>query len=32
MDEAKIYGYALSDTEVLNHYKAMREQIGLLGL
>ncbi len=32
MDEVRIYDYALSDTEVANHYKAMREQIGLLGL
>jgi hypothetical protein len=32
MDEVKIYSYALNDTEILNHYKAMREQMGLLGL
>ena len=31
MDEIRIYNYALNNTEILNHYKALREQIGMLG-
>jgi hypothetical protein len=31
MDEVRIYNNALEDNEVLNHYKAYREKIGLLG-
>ncbi len=32
LDEIKVYNYALSPNEALNHYKGFREQIGLLGL